>query len=169
MIRSIICNLMLCGALLAQSISLVSKANKSAGTPANGANATIHAVPVHYQPDRFAGRAGEYYRLIWGIDSISVKTAEAGEMIRFTYRVTNPDRAKLLVDKRLESSMIDEKAHVKLVVPIVDKVGKLRQTSTPQAGKTYWVLFSNKGGFVKRGDRVNVVIGTFHANGLVVD
>lgn len=90
-------------------------------------------------------------------------------MIRFTYRVVDANKAKLLVDKRLEPSMIDEKAHVKLVVPIVDKVGKLRQTSAPEAGKTYWVLFSNKGGYVKRGDRVNVVIGTFHANGLVVD
>jgi len=30
-------------------------------------------------------------------------------------------------------------------------------------------MFSNKGMYVKRGDRVNVVIGKFHADGLVVD
>jgi hypothetical protein len=30
-------------------------------------------------------------------------------------------------------------------------------------------LFSNKGGYVKRGDRVTVVIGKFRADGLVVD
>jgi hypothetical protein len=54
-------------------------------------------------------------------------------------------------------------------VPLMDKVGKLRQSSPPEAGKTYWMLFSNKGGHVKRGDKVNIVIGKFRADGLVVD
>ena len=58
---------------------------------------------------------------------------------------------------------------VKLVVPDMEKVGKLRQSSTPEAGKAYWMVFSNKGKFVKHGDHVNVVIGRFHADGLVVD
>jgi len=98
-----------------------------------------------------------------------VKWAESGEVIRFSYRVLDADKAKTLSDKKLEPSLIDERAHVKLVVPVMDKVGKLRQTSTPEAGKTYWMLFSNRGGYVKRGDRVNVVIGNFHADGLVVD
>jgi len=40
-----------------------------------------------YQPNRFAGRAGEYYRLVWGVESLSVKSAESGEVIRFNYRV----------------------------------------------------------------------------------
>jgi hypothetical protein len=31
------------------------------------------------------------------------------------------------------------------------------------------MAFSNKGRLVKRGDRVNVVIGKFRADGLVVD
>jgi hypothetical protein len=31
------------------------------------------------------------------------------------------------------------------------------------------MAFSNKGRPVKRGDRVSVVIGAFHADGLVVD
>src|SRR5262249_11213510 len=138
-------------------------------TPSTAATSTPAARGVRYQPDRFAGRAGRYYRLIWGIDTISVKWAESGEMIRFTYRVVDAGKAKPLADKRQEPSLVDGKAHVKLVVPMMDKVGKLRQTGTPEVGKTYWMLFSNKGGYVKRGDHVNVVIGNFHANGLVVD
>lgn len=59
-------------------------------------------------------------------------------------------------------------AGVKLVVPSLEKVGKLRQSSTPQAGKMYWMAFSNKGGLVKPGHRVNVVIGEFRAKGLIV-
>jgi hypothetical protein len=31
------------------------------------------------------------------------------------------------------------------------------------------MVFSNKGNLVKPGDRVNVVIGTFHADGLMVE
>jgi hypothetical protein len=174
MIRSVLfCNLLLCGALLAQSTSDGSNTTKSgsAGTPTSAANSRPagNPAPVHYRPERFAGRAGEYYQLIWGVDSLSVKWAESGEMIRFTYRVIDVQKAKTLGDKKLEPSLIDERAHVKLVVPMMDKVGKLRQTSPPEAGKTYWMLFSNKGGYVKRGDRVNVVIGNFHADGLMVD
>ena len=171
MIRTaVLCNLFLCGALLAQN-GAPSPSNSTPGS-ANAQGAAKPAgtaKPVHYQPDRFAGRARQYYRLVWGIDSLSVKWAESGEVIRFTYRILDPEKASVLNEKRLEPSLIDEKAHVKLVVPTMDKVGKLRQTSTPESGKTYWMLFSNKGGYVKRGDRVNVVIGNFHANGLVVD
>jgi hypothetical protein len=122
-----------------------------------------------YQPNRFAGRAGKYYELVWGVDSLAVKWTESGEVIRFTYRVLDADKAKTLNDKKAEPSLIDPQAQVKLVVPSMEKVGQLRQSSTPQAGKSYWMAFSNKGRLVKRGDRVNVVIGKFRADGLVVD
>jgi hypothetical protein len=160
---------LLSGALLAQSNSAANKPNPGGTQTAATSKPANNATPVHYRPDRFAGRARQYYRLIWGIDSLSVKAAESGEMIRFTYRVVDANKAKTLADKKLEPSLIDEQAHVKLVVPMMDKVGKLRQTAPPEPGKTYWMLFSNKGGYVKRGDHVNVVIGHFHADGLVVD
>lgn len=171
MIRpAVLCNLLLCGALLAQSPA-------PSNTSASGLNATqapmsntgASVTRSHYHADPLGGHVGRYYRVVWGIDSLDVKSAEAGEVIRFSYRVVNADKAKNLNDKRLEPALIDEKAHAKLIVPTMDKVGKLRQTSAPEDGKTYWMLFSNKGRIVKRGDHVNVVIGNFHANGLVVD
>jgi hypothetical protein len=122
-----------------------------------------------YKPDRFAGRAATYYRMIWGVDSLIVKWGESGEVIRFTYRVLDADKAKVLNDKKFEPSLIDPKAGVKLVVPALENVGQLRQSAPPEEGKTYWMVFSNKGRLVKRGDHVNVVIGSFHADGLVVD
>ena len=127
------------------------------------------AASVHYHPDRFAGRAGTYYQVIWGVDSLTLKWAESGEVIRFSYRVLDPAKAKVLNDKKAEPSLIDPKAGVKLVVPSLEKVGQLRQTGTPEAGKSYWMAFSNKGRPVKKGDHVDVVIGQFHAQGLVVD
>jgi hypothetical protein len=179
-LRSVYTSILLCGALFGQSAAPASNESSKSTAPVshqvNGNSsaaqmASQQAKSVHtpYRPGRFAGRAGTYYRLVWGIEGLSVKSAEAGEVIRFTYQVLDPKKAKTLNDKRLEPSLIDERAHVKLVVPQMDKVGKLRQAVPPEAGKQYWMLFSNKGGYVKRGDRVSVVIGSFRADGLVVD
>ena len=140
-----------------------------AQTASSTANSKSTAHPMHYQPDRFAGRAGKYYAFIWGVDSLSVKWTESGEVIRFTYRILDAEKAKTLNDKKLEPALIDPEVGVKLVVPSLEKVGQLRQSSTPEAGRTYWMAFSNKGRLVKRGDHVTVVIGQFRAQGLVVD
>lgn len=110
-----------------------------------------------------------FYEGIWGVDSLRVKVAESGEMIRFNYRVLDPEKAAALNDKKAEPELIDPQSGVKLVVPELEKVGKLRQSSTPKAGMTYWMAFSNPTRAVKRGDRVDVVIGTFRANNLVVE
>jgi len=175
---SIFSTLLFCGALVAQSAAPASTEQRSnrasqAATPAQNAAQTAKpaAATQHsrYRPDRFAGRAGTYYRLVWGVDGLLVKWTESGEVIKFTYQVLDPARAKALNDKKNEPALIDPHAGVKLVVPSLEKVGQLRQTATPQAGKTYWMAFSNKGRLVKRGDHVNVVIGKFHADGLVVD
>jgi len=136
-------------------------------TPARPAAAP--GPPSRYQPNRFAGQAGRYYALFWGIESPSVKAAEAGELIRFTYHVLDPDKAKAINDKKNEAYLIFPDAKIRLSVPSLEKVGQLRQSSSPEAGKTYWMAFSNPGRRVKRGDRVNVVIGQFHADGLIVE
>jgi len=121
-----------------------------------------------YHPDRFAGRAGKYYQVIWGVDSLSVKAAESGELIRFSYRILDPEKAKSLNDKKIEAFLNSPEHHIQLVIPSLEKVGQLRQSNTPEAGRSYWMAFSNPHRTVKRGDRVNIVIGQFHADGLVV-
>jgi hypothetical protein len=155
-------------ALLLASSMFVPAVFAQAPTTTSGAPGTT---PTHsrYQPNRFAGRARKYYALVWGVDSFSVKYTESGEVIRFGYRVVNAERAKALNDKKAEPYLTDERARVKLVVPTLEKVGQLRQSSTPEAGKSYWMAFSNKGRPVKRGDRVSVVIGKFRAEGLEVE
>ena len=137
-------------------------------TPA-AARAKSPGAPSHYLPNRFAGRAGAYYKVVWGIDSLRVKWAESGELIRFSWRVLDPQRAQVLNDKKVEPALIDPSVGVSLVVPQMEKIGQLRQSQTPEAGRSYWMAFSNKGRLVKRGDRVDVVIGPFRAENLVVD
>ena len=143
---------------------------------AQTSNATLPPAPAKpaaatnpYRPNRFAGKAGRYYRFVWGIDSLSAKLVESGELVRFSWRVLDPERAKVLSDKKLEPTLVDPQAGVSLVVPVMEKIGQLRQSAPPEAGKSYWMVFSNKGRLVKRGDRVNVVIGEFRAEGLAVD
>jgi hypothetical protein len=166
-------NLIICNVLWGQGL-LTTSAQDKAKPPAveaaapTGQPSTV-GVPSRYRPNRFAGRAGKYYSLVWGVESLSVKWAESGEVIRFSYHVLDADKAKPLNDKKAEPSLIDPQAGVKLVVPSLEKVGQLRQSATPEAGKSYWMAFSNKGRLVKRGDRVSVVIGKFRADGLVVD
>ena len=110
-----------------------------------------------------------YYRAVWGIDGIAVKTAESGELIRFSYQVLDPNKAKMLNDKTINAFLIAPAAGIRLSVPSLEKVGQLRQSSTPETGKVYWMAFSNPGRRVKRGDHVDVVIGQFHADGLAVE
>lgn len=151
----------LAGSIFVSSVGAQSLA--PAGKPAGAAAAS------RYQPNRFSRRAELRYGLVWGVDSLGVKSVESGEIIRFSFRVLDADKAKALNDKKAEPSLIDPQAGVRLVVPSLEKVGQLRQSGTPVAGKSYWMAFSNKGRLVKRGDRVSVVIGQFRADGLVVD
>jgi hypothetical protein len=159
-------NLIFVAGVLGSSLLVIQAGAQTSPQPANPKQPVAR---MHYRPDRFAGRAGKYYALIWGIDSLSLKYAESGEIVRFSYRVLDPSKARTLNDKKLAPSLIDPTAGVKLIIPSLEKVGQLRQSSTPEAGKSYWMAFSNKGRLVKRGDHVDVVIGSFHAQGLVVD
>jgi len=134
------------------------------GKPSAAAGAAYRKHPV-----RIANRARAYYGLVWGVESLSVKAVESGEIIRFSYHIIDADKAKMLNDKNLEPSLIDPEKGVKLVVPALEQVGFLRQMSTPVEGKSYWMAFSNNGRLVRRGDRVNIVIGQFHADNLVVE
>ncbi|PYT99010.1 MAG: hypothetical protein DMG38_13385 [Acidobacteria bacterium] len=165
-------SMLLAGLLATGLLVLRSGAQSSApaGTTAHSGRPSAAAgSPYRNQPVRMANRARAFYGLVWGVESLSVKAVESGEIIRFTYHVIDADKAKTLNDKQLEPVLIDPEKGVKLVVPSLEKVGLLRQMSTPVEGKSYWMAFSNSGRLVKRGDRVNVVIGHFHADNLVVE
>jgi hypothetical protein len=180
----------LAGAMMLSSASAQSTTSLSVTAPVPGAlqahaspsnSALVAATPVpvarpltpspssRFRPNPLAGRAGRFYALFWGIDSPTVKAVEAGELIRFNYHVLDPQKAKAINDKKNDAYLVFPDAQIRLSVPSLEKVGQLRQSSEPEAGKTYWMAFSNPGRRVKRGDRVNVVIGLFHAEGLVVE
>ena len=151
-----------------------SPAPAQSATPSKAATAAppgATAAPVWQgsQAKGLSHQADRYYEGAWGVGELRVKAAESGELIRFNYRVLDPAKAAALNDKKAEPVLFDSQAGVKLEVPQMEKVGKLRQSSTPKPGMTYWMAFSNPTMAVKRGHRVDVVIGSFRANGLVVE
>lgn len=167
---------MLLAGLLAGSI-LVSTALAQSAASKKSSAGTVHPISAStpsrarhtsYLPTDLPPSAKNLYQLTWGVDMLSAKAVDSGLMIRFNYRVVNAEKAKPLNDKKAAPYLIDEKARVKLVVPNLEKVGNLRQGGTPEEGKVYWMVFSNKGNFVKPGNRVSVVIGKFRVDGLVV-
>jgi hypothetical protein len=99
---------------------------------------------------------------------MQVHQTNAGNLIRFSYRVVDTNKASVLIDKVAAPLMISPRASVALQVPVMDKVGALRQSTELESGKTYWMVFSNKGNLVKAGDHVSVVVGKFRVDGLVV-
>jgi hypothetical protein len=166
----------LCGALFAQTAATSSTDSKSGGVKANPSAAPPSAAkpaastPYRNQPDRIAKREAAYYEAVWGIEAPSVKAVESGVILRFNYRVLDPEKAKPLNDKKLTPLLVSPEKRIQLVVPSMEKVGQLRQAPHElEAGKSYWMAFSNSGRLLKPGDRVDIVIGSFHARGLLVE
>jgi|SRR5579859_4438772 len=159
---------MLLGGALA-GIVAVSPLRAQSTIPAAAKPAAV-STPYRNQPPRIANKAAAIYESVWGVGDLSVKSAESGLILRFSYRVFDPVKAKPLNDKKLSPVLESPEKGVQLVVPTMEKVGQLRQApQNIEAGKSYWMAFSNSGRTIKPGDHVDVVIGNFRARGLVVE
>ncbi len=153
--------------LLVGSLLLVS--GTAAGSSQRHSAAEAASIRVRpFATTELNPKARKYYQRVWGIDILGVKPVSSGSLLRFSYRVLDAKRATALNDKRATPLLIDQSTGARLVVPTMEKVGQLRQSSAPENGREYWMLFSNKGSLVRPGSRVDVVIGTFRAVGLVV-
>lgn len=158
---------MLLAGILAGSMS-VSPLNAQSTAPV--AKPSTASTPYRNQPPRISNREAAILEAVWGIEDPSVKAVESGLIIRFSYRVTDPEKAKPLNDKKLAPVLESPEKRLQLVIPTMEKVGQLRQAPEKiEAGKSYWMAFSNPGRPIKPGDHVDVVIGNFHVRGLVVE
>ena len=114
-------------------------------------------------------RRGLYFQRNWGVDIVGVRPVSSGYMLRFDYRVVDPEKAAVMKDKKAKAYLIDEKTHTTLAVPAMENIGELRQVAPLQFNRTYFIIFGNPGKLVKPGSRVTLVVGNFRAEGLVVD
>jgi hypothetical protein len=122
-----------------------------------------------YPQQRVTDKARKYYVGAWGVDKMKVSYASSGNLIRFSYRVSDAELAKPLGNREEQPMLVGLRSRAVLQIPVMDNVGPLRQATVPKLGQEYWMMFSNKGNLVRPGDRVNVIIGQFHADGLVVE
>ena len=165
---------LLAGALFAPSaLTQVAQGKEPPGAPAAAPSPMPSPGPTAASPSiptaSRSSREAMMYRRLWGVDDLVVRETSSGMLIRFSYRVVDANKAKPLNDKKTEAYLVDEKSGAALQVPVMEKVGQLRQTATPENGREYWMVFSNKGHFVQPGSRVSVVIGKFRVDGLVVE
>ncbi len=113
--------------------------------------------------------AKSYYAGVWGISNLRVQMTGGDNLVKFTWKVLDPKRAAPIGEHSEKPELVALRTNAVLQVPTMEKVGPLRQATVREAGKEYWMLFSNKGHPVHSGDRVNIIIGKFRALDLVVE
>lgn len=157
--------------VLAASPALAQAPRKSptTGSETTAPDTQAKARKSSYKPEGLTRGMRNYYAATLGVDSLSVRRTNSGNLIRFGYRVVDPDKANVLNDRQATPVLIGHRSGAVLQVPVMDKVGPLRQATRPQAGKEYWMVFSNKGDVVASGERVSVVVGELRIDGLRIE
>ena len=112
--------------------------------------------------------ARDYYVDVYGVDDLAAQLTDAGALVRFSYRVVDAAKAQALQDRAAQPTMLDPASHAVLYIPVMEKIGPLRQSMPAKEGVNFWMAFSNKGGPVKPGHKVSVVIGPARIDGLIV-
>ena len=105
----------------------------------------------------------------WGIQVIGIRQTAAGYMLDFRYRVIDPEKAVPLFNRKMKPYLIHQASGAEFAVPNPPKTGPLRTSDPPQEGRVYWMFFGNPGRYVKLGDKVTVVTGSFKAEDLTVE
>lgn len=142
---------------------------QATGVPTNPAVLAATTTQQQSLSKSWHAREGVRFQRNWGVDIVGVRPISTGFMLNFRYRVVDPEKAKLLNDKRSKAYLIDEATGNILGVPIMENLGELRQKDVPELNRTYFIMFGNPGKLVKSGSRVSVVIGDFRVDNLVVD
>jgi hypothetical protein len=110
-----------------------------------------------------------YFERRYGIGQLRVSSISAGASLEFRCQVLDVEKAKALNDRRVAPVVIERKTGKKLSVANTDSDGKPIQRVTPEAGQENRVVFGNPGRLVKPGNLVDLVIGTVHISGLIVE
>jgi hypothetical protein len=105
----------------------------------------------------------------FGVKIVSLRPTAGGQMLDLRFQVIDPEKAKHVLDKNKKAYILDSKTGKTLPVPVT-KAGPMRQaTLKPEAGRIYFILFSNPNRMAKEGNSVSLVIGDFRKDGIIVD
>jgi len=113
-------------------------------------------------------RMNSFMKRQWGIEILYVRQTAAGYMLEFRYKVVDAEKAKALFNRQTKPVLIHERTGAQLIVPTPAKTGALRNSNTPLDDHTYWMFFANPGKLVQPGEHVDIQIGEFLVEKLVV-
>jgi len=167
-LHTITSGVLLMTSVMSSSLTLRAPAQIASGQAKPTAKA-VQPRSLSVSSSAWHSRQGQYFQRNWGVDILGVQRVSSGEMLAFRYMILDPEKAKGFNDKRNGAYLIDEKSGAKLTVPQMEKVGELRTTTTPEAGRMYWMVFANTNRVVDVGSKVDVVIGDVRVNELTVD
>jgi hypothetical protein len=140
--------------------------------------AEVHSAAADHAPATSSASLGKrhiahnqkeelYFERRYGIGQLSVHSVSTGANLEFRCLVMDAGKANALKDTRAAPVMTDRKTGKKLSVSAAD--GKPNRTPAPEAGQEYRVEFGNRDKTVKHGNMVDVVVGTVHMSGLIVE
>jgi len=97
-----------------------------------------------------------------GITVLGIIPTSGGYMLDFRYRVDEPEKSGPMFVRKTIPYLIHDETGSRYMVPAPAKIGPMRQTTRkPEAGRHYFIFFSNPGKVIKSGDHVTVVMGDF--------
>ncbi len=103
----------------------------------------------------------------FGIKILSLRPTAAGQMLDLRFQVLDPEKARPVLDKNKKAYLLDGKTGKTMPVPVT-KAGSMRQTTLkPEAGRIYFILFTNPNRMVKEGGSVSLIVGDFRKDGIV--
>jgi hypothetical protein len=163
--RSVLSPALLCAISVLCTLAAVSVHSAGADQPPP-APAASTAAPTRKHAARNQ-KEEQYFERRYGIGQLSVHSVSAGASLELRCRVLDVQKANALKDRRAAPVMIDRKTGKKLSVSA--SAGKPNQTADPEAGQEYRVEFGNRDKTVKQGGMVDVVVGSVHMSGLIVE
>ena len=113
-------------------------------------------------------RQNTFMKREWGIEVMYVRQTAAGYMLEFRYKVVDAKKAQALFERQTKPLLTHVESGAKMVVPTPAKTGALRNSNPPKDDHVYWMFFANPGQLVKQGEHVNIEIGEFLVENLVV-
>lgn len=105
----------------------------------------------------------------WGIEIVHVRLTANNYMMEFRYKVLDPQKAAPLFERQNKPILHHVSSGAAFIVPTPEKTGALRNSNPPEANHIYWMFFANPGQYVKAGDEVNIEIGPFRVDGIIVE
>jgi len=140
-------------------------------TTGYSATSKVTAEPAEAAPGQLSNPAGTIKKIEGsGIRVENIRLTAANYMLDFRYTVTDPEKAALVINRKIQPVLIDEASGAKMAVTSTSKLGALRHTGHNLiAGRSYFALFANPGQYIKSGSKVTVVMGDYRLEDLIVE